>query len=95
MKRYSTSEPIGATCPDIDDVIMAIQTAITHSDSIQDALHGQVRAMESLRNANSLLREWGEQGASRVEDLEQQVADLEQQVADLEDQLEEVKSKIP
>lgn len=51
--------------------------------------------MESLRNANSLLREWGEQGASRVEDLEQQVADLEQQVADLEDQLEEVKSKIP
>lgn len=88
MKRYSTSEPIGATCPDIDDVIMAIQTAITHSDSIQDALHGQVQAMESLRKANSLLREWGEQGASRVEDLEQQIAELE-------GQLEEVKSKIP
>ncbi len=84
-RRNHDREPVGHTCPDVDGVISAVSRVSDMCDMenfaskedaedtlnrMIDALHCVRPAMERLRTNNSTLREWGNQEAGRVDELE-------------------------
>ena len=86
------SAPIRHTCPDIDEVINAIQdaekTAIDSQsifdvtelhealESIESELYHLDGKMEDLRAANDALRTWGEEQEAEKEAFESELNDL-------------------
>lgn len=55
---------------------------------------GKGSEMETLRQANSSLREWGWELLRGVEELEESVEELEMEISRLEEEIEELKEKI-
>jgi chaperonin cofactor prefoldin len=62
--------PVRNTCPTIDNVIYKIETAIDEAESIIKKLSEALREMETIRDDNTTLREWGNEQYDRAETAE-------------------------
>jgi hypothetical protein len=80
-------EPIGNTCPEIDNVIRRLDQIKAWCNEIYHYCELAESEMEDLRMANSSLREWGYDEANKADELEDKVADLEYQMEELKEEL--------
>ncbi len=74
MSKYK--EPIGHTCPIIDEVISAIRAA-----NWDDTYWGErdlIRSMEKIRDANGTLRDWGNELVLEIEMLNIEINKLQE-----------------
>lgn len=85
--------PVGWTCPKIDSVIRAIESAINSGDV--DELQDCIAILEGIRSDNDALREWGAEQEdlangreSEIESLTQKIESLTDDVSNLEKELE-------
>jgi hypothetical protein len=84
-------EPVKHSCPEIDGYIKSIKRALTEErylkglefdDLFQAAsdmsyeLYQCIDYLESLRNSNDTLRQWGIEEAEKVDELELQIEEL-------------------
>lgn len=82
--------PIKPTCPDIDRAIKHLKTALSEiKDAVDDKktfvsieieIDNAIGYFEDLRNANDVLRNWGE-------DLEDQLHEAGEKINEIEDKL--------
>jgi chaperonin cofactor prefoldin len=95
-------EPVGQTCPTINAVIRdvnAIYNIIENVDgSNEQDLKDILENMEQIREANSLLRNWGNDLLNRKKELEEELSDkveeMEKTISDLEENIETYKDEI-
>ena len=84
-------EPIKHTCPEIDRYIKSIKRALTEerylkgldpedlfkaASDMSYELEQCIDYLESLRNSNDTLRQWGIEEAEKVDELELQIEEL-------------------
>lgn len=96
--------PISYTCSAIDSVIDAIKSVekssnlnghITEEElktaltDINSTVWNLDTALEDLRKSNAKLRDWGDQEASKVDDLVDEVNSLQDKIKELESRIEE------
>lgn len=79
--------PVKNTCPDIDKVIDCVTGA-------RDNLYGLERTMEQLRSDNSALRDWGNDEANRVDELESEQEELRNEIDELKREIERLNSQL-
>lgn len=98
MSYVERKAPVKNTCPDIDQIISQIETAMRMCDAegseiyteheIKDDIKYQLSdipsLMEDLRNANSALREWGNSLVEALQEKEEECSDLQHQLDYLE-----------
>lgn len=82
-------EPVGHTCPEVNEGLEKVAGINKSIDQAGDFLHGLGRLLESLRKSNQALREWGNEEAERVDELESRVDELESELAGMRSQLRE------
>ena len=90
--------PIKHTCPEIDKYIKSIKYQIhrqrdfdnmSEGDiqdvvrNMNDELENCIEYLESLRNSNHTLREWGEDLESKLNNAESSIYELEEQLKSL------------
>jgi chaperonin cofactor prefoldin len=80
-------EPIGNTCPQIDEVMKKLDQIKSWCNDIYRYCESAESEMEDLRTANSTLREWGIDEANQVDVMEEQISDLEYQIEELKKEL--------
>ena len=95
-------EPIKHTCPDIDGYIKSIKRELTEErhlkrlepDEVLKAasdmsceLENCIDYLESLRDANHILREWGIEEADKADDLTDKVEELEMEIEALKEKI--------
>lgn len=105
----SRSEPVRHTCPDIDraiDDLLAIGNEMDKADTfencnlqywsgvIDDIARGSRCTLERLRDANSSLREWGNELASELDDKDDQIKTLERENEELKEQMTSLQDEI-
>lgn len=85
-------EPVGHTCPLIDEVIDGIKSTIDEIQKINqhldshpiasglDHIVGLVDVMEKIRHANTELREWGDRLNGSILHLEEEIEQLKNQI---------------
>lgn len=91
------SEPIKHTCPDIDYAIKTLQSVVKYiNDStnewisdIDDISSGNRCLLEQLRDANSSLREWGNNLVSDLEEQDREIEQLNKEISKLESKVDE------
>lgn len=71
------SSPIGYTCPDINAAIKIVKAALSSLNHAAEELYDMEATLESLRDDNSKLREYGEKMEKRVSELEMDLDTLE------------------
>lgn len=101
-------EPVGYTCPLIDEVINQINNVISFlerndyddkflneakTEHIND-LYSSIDTMEDIRDANGQLRDWGNNMESEYEDIECDRDNLASMVDDLREQRDELQFKL-
>jgi uncharacterized coiled-coil DUF342 family protein len=96
MGYYRTTEPVGNTCPLIDRVLEFLNH-IEFDD--QDDFNGKdidenIALLEEIRDANSKLRDWGNENAKQADELEEERNDLQKKVKELEEEVEDYKNEI-
>jgi len=91
MRRYNSREPVGHTCPDIDDIISSVE--YLSSECTKATCDDIIQKMEKVRDANSKLRDWGYEESQRVDELEEKVSDLESEISTLEDKVEDLEKE--
>ena len=93
------------TCPKIDEVISFINSLVEWDGEETHTLQELVDLMEAIRDANGKLRDFGNEKAKEVEELENELynkrreidsltdemGDLNDTIGELEDELAEVK----
>lgn len=87
--------PVKETCPLIDDVKSVLfYLNDGETPDIKDALD----LLEKIRDANSKLREWGNEQYNRAEDLEKEYehkkGQLEGEIKDLTKEVEELQEEV-
>lgn len=100
-------EPIGNTCPDIDKMQRAIKNVSPYNiayiededlrdlcENLYECLNDCSNFLEDMRSSNSTLRNWGNEEAARVDELEQENDELNSKLDDLTYQLECAHEKI-
>jgi len=92
MGRYRDESGIENTCPKIDEVISAIDSVNWSEESYWDAKMVK-EIMETIRKANSDLREWGNKMCKEKNELEEQVTDLEKEIKSLRSGLDDYKDQ--
>lgn len=101
---------IGHTCPDIDNIIANIKSAIKSAEwgiknpeseyqednynDIINELDGIERQMEELRSSNSRLRDFGEEQTKIVEELEEEIDLMQLKIENLNDTIDDLKREI-
>ena len=88
------SAPVGHTCGEIDSVIEDIKCSLQEVDVYDDLdkandalkeidyhLYWSTTTMETIRSANSSLRDWGTDLESEISDLTDKIRNLEQELA--------------
>lgn len=86
MGRYTDYAPIGNTCPMIDEVVSflnGIQWNEEEADLKSQAIQA-LEILEKIRNANSTLREWGNEEFKEKEYFEKEISQLQSRVLELE-----------
>lgn len=103
MSKRNYREPVKNTCPDIDDVIITLDTLrdIAFSDDVRagdDALEAQIiesnRKLEQLRKCNEQLRDWGNDEANRVDESESENEELRNEIDELKREIERLNSQL-
>lgn len=106
MGRYNDNAPIGNTCPIINEVVSFIEGIdwdLTNEDEqdLSEKSKLALATLEKIREANSTLRDWGNNRHNDAEYWEQEYdramainKDLESQISDLQDELYEVKQEL-
>lgn len=86
---------VAFTCPTIDSMIKSIKVAIKNAEygiqnedltsftDVISELEGLEDQLEDIRNANSLLRDWGEEQYNKVNNLESTIGTLEMEINEL------------
>src|SRR5688572_5049408 len=95
MARSRDNAPIGHTCPKIDDVISMVHDFYKSGGemSVYD-YNSFEKKMEQIRDANSTLREWGNEQNQLAEEYEKDLDDAKDEIADLRDEIKALKSEI-
>jgi predicted RNase H-like nuclease (RuvC/YqgF family) len=88
--RNKDYAPVGATCPEIDSVIAFIDS-IDCEDISVSSIKATINLLENIRNANDLLRGWGNGLYEENEILEEKIGELENSISELKDELLEIK----
>jgi uncharacterized coiled-coil DUF342 family protein len=98
-------EPIKNTCPIIDKYIQTIKGEIVDTryldgmdvdelreiiSSMSSQLNECIDYLEEMRTANSVLRGWGNDEASRADEAENKVYELEDKISELEVKIEDL-----
>ncbi len=79
MGRNKDNAPVGNTCPMIDEVISAIESADWSEVSFHTA-ESVKEIMEKIRSANLELRNWGNEECNRANSFERDFDDAERTV---------------
>lgn len=87
MSRFRDNSGIPNTCPKIDEVISAIKSVDWGDDNYWDE-KGLTEIMEKIRNANSELRDWGNEMNRERDDLQGLLDDLENENKKLKQDIE-------
>lgn len=89
---------IKQTCPSIDEVQTFIDSLEEVPQSEKDAM---TAILETVREANLNLREWGKEGHSKAESLEKElekakgeIEQLQEKINDLEESIQSLESKV-
>ena len=84
----SKKEPVGNTCPLIDEVIKGIENAVKELNAINKVLDSYPIAssiseienlhdvMEQIRRANTALRDWGADANDAIQNLEIEIDNI-------------------
>lgn len=109
MSRYTDNAPIGNTCGMIDNIIGRMEQARNEAEyinnhpeedssgeavSILDELYFAIKEMEDIRNANSELREWGNEQHDRADEAENERDDLLLEKERLEDRVDTLEAEL-
>ena len=81
--RNYSREPVGATCPYIDEVIAFL------GDNPE-----AIELMEKIRAMNGKLRDWGNEDANRVDELEGEISDKDKEINNLQRDIENLNDEI-
>lgn len=87
-------EPIQNTCPSIDEVIKKLDQIKSWANDILYYCDLAESEIEELRQANGDLRDWGNDEAKRVDDLEEKINELELKIEDLSEQFNNVEQDL-
>jgi TolA-binding protein len=87
-------QPIGNTCPSIDEVIKKLDQIKSWSNDIIYYCDMAESEIEDLRQANSQLRYWGIDEAERVDELEEKTSELELKIEELKEELNNVELQL-
>ena len=80
-------EPVKNTCPTIDEAISYIDRIKNVTKDIYYWCEQAETELENLRKANEALRDWGNEEAEKVDELENRVSDLEAEIEELKEEL--------
>lgn len=69
--RKTDNSPVGNTCPWIDEAIYVLEQSKCYWN--ESEVDNAVKALEKVRDANSELRDWGNELYRRVEELESEM----------------------
>lgn len=110
MSKKHYREPVKNTCPTIDKVIDAIDSAkrdLKRAISVSELERARSEAedsyghldkldqlMEKLRSDNELPREWGNDEANRVDELESEQEELRNENDELKREIERLNSQL-
>lgn len=109
MARYNDFAPVKPTCPTINGIIDNMETAKNEAEYllknvsedyvefvrvIFDELHIAISDIELVRDANSELREWGNEQFERVEYAEKELESAQSEVEELKEELECLKEQL-
>ena len=95
--RNQYPEPTGNTCPDIDEVISEISEATENLKKLYETGYksGYSRPLlEQLRESNKALREWGNEMADRVVELEEGIKEKDDTINELESRISRLEDEI-
>lgn len=80
--RNYSREPVGATCPYIDEVIAFL------GDNAE-----AIEIMEKIRAMNGKLRDWGNEEANRVDELEGEISDKDKEISEYKEEIERMEAQ--
>lgn len=90
MRR--NNEPVGHTCPMIDEIISAIESV--DWDDTYWTKNDLIDTMEKIRTANGTLRDWGNEKCKECEELEKEIEYLQKDIKSHESTIEDLKGDI-
>lgn len=73
-------EPVGNTCPEINELQRLLNDAAKSLEGIANTLDSVADGLETLRSANAKLREWGSDAWDLVDELEARIKELEEKL---------------
>ena len=95
MGRKTDNAPIGQTCPLIDETISQVHNWYMDSEEIsKNEYQGFEQRMEKIRQANSALREWGNDECRRADEAEKDLDYWKDQAEKLADEIKDLQSDI-
>ena len=96
MARYSDNAPIGHTCPMIDSVISFINSVEWSEEEkdLEDESEKALLTLEEIREANSTLRDWGNDECKRANEFENDLDYANRQIKDLESEIASLKKDV-
>jgi len=87
------NSPVGATCSSIDSVISFLNN-IDCEDVSSQSIKDIIDCMEEIRNANSKLRDWGNEEYDRAEVNENEKNEWEDRYNEVQREIENLNDKI-
>ena len=81
-------EPIGNTCPEINEVIKKLDQIKSWCNDIIFYCETAKSDMEDLRRANDTLRGWGNDEANDRDEAECRISELELKIEELKEELQ-------
>jgi chromosome segregation ATPase len=95
MGRRGDNAPIGQTCPLIDETISQVHNWYMDSEEIsKNEYQGFEQRMEKIREANSTLREWGNEQCKLAEEYEKDLDYWKDQAETLTQEIKDLQSDI-
>lgn len=95
MARRTDYAPIGNTCPMIDRVIDLVKVIYDEYEEFSQADYKSFEElMEKIREANSTLRDWGNDECLRAAELEKELDRANSTIEDLKDDAKSLQEEI-
>lgn len=95
MGRKQDNAPVGPTCPLIDETIGQVHNWYIDSEEIsKNEYQGFEQRMEKIRQANSGLRDWGNDECRRADEAEKDLDYWKDQAELLQKEVNDLKSDI-
>ena len=91
MARNRDYAPVGNTCPLIDEVISAIESADWSENTFHTA-QSVSEIMEKIRSANLELRNWGNDEFKRAEELDKDLDYANREIEQLKSVIENIEA---